>query len=131
MVNYIGHGSVDQWKSNLLTGADINDLRNTGGLPVFVMMTCLNGYFQDPSLDSLAELLVKSPKGAIAVWASSGMTSPDVQSPANLELFRGLFDKNNPTIMLGDAVGRAKAAGGNMDVRRTWILFGDPTMKLR
>jgi len=131
IVNYIGHGSVDQWKSNLLTGADISELRNTGGIPVFVMMTCLNGYFQDPSLDSLAETLMKAPKGAIAVWASSGMTSPDVQSPANQELYRWLFDKNNPSIMLGDAVSRAKAVGGNMDVRHTWILFGDPTMRLR
>jgi hypothetical protein len=131
VVNYVGHGSVDQWKSNLLTGTDIGDLRGSGSLPVFVMMTCLNGYFQDVSLDSLAETLVKAPKGAIAVWASSGMTSPDVQAPANHELYRWLFDKNSPSIMLGDAIGRAKAASGNDDVRRTWILFGDPTMRLR
>jgi hypothetical protein len=131
LVNYIGHGSVDQWKANLLTAADINGLPNEGGLPVFVMMTCLNGYFQDVSLDSLAESLVKAPKGAIAVWASSGMTSPDVQSPANQELYRLLFNKNNSSITLGDAVRGAKAAGGNQDVRRTWILFGDPTMTIR
>jgi hypothetical protein len=131
IVNYVGHGSIDQWKSNLLTGADIADLRGEGSLPVFVMMTCLNGYFQEASLDSLAETLVKAPKGAIAVWASSGMTSPDVQSPANQELYRSLFDKSNPSIMLGDAVVRAKSIAGNLDVRRTWILFGDPTMRVK
>jgi hypothetical protein len=32
---------------------------------------------------------------------------------------------------LGDAVRSAKTATDNTDVRRTWILFGDPTMKLR
>jgi hypothetical protein len=131
VVNYVGHGSVDQWKANLLTEADINELQGGGSLPVFVMMTCLNGYFQDVSLDSLAESLMKAPKGAIAVWASSGMTTPDVQLPTNQELYRSLFDKNNPSIMLGDAIRRAKAAAGNEDVRRTWILFGDPTMRMR
>ena len=41
-------------------------------------MTCLNGYFQDPAMDSLAEALMKSEKGgAIAVWASSGMTTTE------------------------------------------------------
>ncbi|HEX8185154.1 MAG TPA: C25 family cysteine peptidase, partial [Blastocatellia bacterium] len=85
----------------------------------------------EASLDSLAETLVKAPKGAIAVWASSGMTSPDVQSPANQELYRSLFDKSNPSIMLGDAVVRAKSIAGNLDVRRTWILFGDPTMRVK
>lgn len=131
VVNYVGHGSVDQWKANLLTGADINEIQGAGGLPVFVMMTCLNGYFQDVSLDSLAESLVKAPRGAIAVWASSGMTSPDVQSPANQELYRLLFNKSNSSTMLGDAIRGAKAAAGSQDVRQTWILFGDPTMTIR
>lgn len=131
VVNYIGHGSVDQWKANLLTGADINNLQSEGSLPLFVMMTCLNGYFQDASLDSLAESLMKSPKGAIAVWASSGMTPPDVQLASNQELYRSLFDKTDASITLGDAIRKAKAFAGNADVRRTWILFGDPTMRIR
>jgi hypothetical protein len=131
MVNYVGHGSVDQWKANLLTAADIGELQSGGSLPVFVMMTCLNGYFQDISAESLAEALVKAPGGAIAVWASSGMTAPNVQSTANQELYRLLFGKGDASILLGDAVRGAKAAAGNEDVRRTWILFGDPTMRLR
>ena len=131
IVNYVGHGSIDQWKSNLLTSEDINELQGAGSLPVFVMMTCLNGYFQDVSLDSLAETLVKSPRGAIAVWASSGMTSPNVQSPANQELYRLLFSKSDSSMTLGDAIRGAKAAAGNEDVRRTWVLFGDPSMRIR
>lgn len=31
--------------------------------------------------------------------------------------------------LLGDAVREAKAASA--DIRRTWVLLGDPTMKLR
>ena len=32
---------------------------------------------------------------------------------------------------MGEAVTKAKAAISDRDVRRTWILLGDPTMKLR
>jgi hypothetical protein len=32
---------------------------------------------------------------------------------------------------LGDATRNAKAATSYMDVRRTWILLGDPAMRVR
>ncbi len=51
---------------------------NANHLSVFVMMTCLNGYFDDPALESLAESLLKAERGgAVAVWSSSGMTIAD------------------------------------------------------
>ena len=46
----------------------------------------------------------------------------------NESLFRLL---QNPSMRLGDAVKSAKAAVTDPDVRRSWILFGDPTMRLR
>lgn len=54
LVNYVGHGSVDQWRGNLLTDSDGLKMTNREGLSVFVLMTCLNGYYDDPALDSLA-----------------------------------------------------------------------------
>jgi hypothetical protein len=54
VVNYMGHGSVNLWSGSLLTNEDAANLTNAERLPVFVMMTCLNGYFHDPALDSLA-----------------------------------------------------------------------------
>ena len=54
-----------------MTNEEALGLRNEH-LSMFVMMTCLNGYFQDPVLDSLAESLLKAEHGgAVAVWASS------------------------------------------------------------
>jgi hypothetical protein len=47
----------------------------------------------------------------------------------NKELIRLLF--NGQHLTLGEATVRAKAATTDMDVRRTWILFGDPTTKLK
>jgi hypothetical protein len=129
IVNYTGHGNVDQWRADLLTNADAALLTNQNHLAVFVMMTCLNGYFDDPALSSLAEALMKSPGGAVAVWASSGMTTADEQALMNREFYRQLF--TNRGIALGEAINRAKATVSDGDVRRTWILLGDPTMKVR
>ena len=67
--------------------------------------------------------------GAVAVWASSGLTESNDQLPIDEALVRLLF--SGTPITLGDATLAAKAAATNPDVRRTWILFGDPTTRLR
>jgi hypothetical protein len=67
--------------------------------------------------------------GAIGVWASSALTSPDQQLLVNLDFNRQVLGSGSPAI--GDAILHAKKATTDRDVRRTWILLGDPTMKLR
>jgi hypothetical protein len=131
VVNYAGHGSVDMWRGNLLTASDVSSMNNGANTTLFVMMTCLNGYFVDPQLDSLAEALMKWNNGAaVAVWASSGMTMPDDQGVMDVEAFARLFDPNN-SLTLGEITSRAKARVLNTDVRLTWVLFGDPTTRLK
>jgi hypothetical protein len=132
IVNYSGHGSVDQWKADLLNVADAPNIANTNRLSVFIMMTCLNGYFNDASIDSLGEALMRQNGGAAAVWASTGMCLPDGQSLMNQEMYRQMFSTTGgrrPT--LGEAAMRAKAASPDTDVRKTWVLLGDPTTRLR
>ncbi len=133
VVNYFGHGSTTLWHGNLLTSAEARGLTNGNRLPLFVMMTCLNGYFQDTSLDSLAESLMKAEQGgAIAVWASSAMTLPSGQLPLNQELYKLIFDANQSQgRLLGEVTLRAKSKITDGDIRRTWILFGDPMTRLR
>lgn len=63
------------------------------------------------------------------MWASSGLTEPDGQAVMNKELIRLLFSGERLT--LGEATAGAKAATGDQDVRKTWILFGDPTTRLK
>jgi len=128
LVNFIGHGSLDEWRE-IFTSADVAGLTNTG-LSFFINMTCLNGQFQDAYMDSLAETLIKAGGGgAIGVWTSSGITDPGTQLPMNKEFIRLLFSGGSLT--LGEATSRAKAATDDQDVRKTWILFGDPSMRLK
>ncbi len=129
VTNYIGHGSVDIWSDYVFDSGMAAALTNGDKLPFVVTMNCLNGFFADIFSDSLAEVLLKNANGgAIGVWASSALTSPDQQLLVNIELYRQIFG-GSPTI--GDALLKAKQATQDRDVRRTWILFGDPTMKLR
>jgi hypothetical protein len=131
-VNYIGHGSVEVWTGgSILSTTDTTAaLNNNNRLPVFVMMTCLNGYFPNSARDSLAEALMRNnASGAVAVWASSGMTEPNAQSQLNKQFYQFAFGTD--AVTLGEAVQKSKEGVDNGDVRRTWILFGDPTMRIR
>jgi len=129
LVNYDGHGSANSWRESLLTSEAAAKLTNEH-LPMFVMMTCLNGYFHDPQTDSLGESLMKSERGgAIAVWASSGMALPGDQELMNKGLYEALF--SNPGIRLGEAIRIAKLGSASANLRKTWILLGDPSMRLK
>jgi hypothetical protein len=46
----------------------------------------------------------------------------------NQELVRQLF--NGEGLTIGEAVKKAKRATRDQDIRKTWILFGDPTTRL-
>ncbi len=134
LVNYAGHGSLGLWRGGLFAREDAATLTNQNKLSLFLTMTCLNGLFQDPHSDSLAEALMKSEGGAVAVWASSALTAPDAQAQMNRELYRQLFAVKNRTgqpVTIGEAIIKAKQAINDPDVRRTWILFGDPSLPIR
>jgi uncharacterized repeat protein (TIGR01451 family) len=132
IVNYIGHGSIEGWSNTavLMSEDTTASLAGSGSTPFFVNMTCLNALFADVYSTSLAESLLRTPNGgAIAIWASSGMTDPPPQMAADQELFRVLAA--NPAITIGELVARAKAGTPDHDVRTTWLLLGDPTLKLQ
>ena len=81
-------------------------------------------------MESLAEALLKAESGgAIGVWTSSGLTEPDKQAVMNKEFIRLLF--NGQSLSLGEATAKAKASVSDQDIRKTWILFGDPSTRLR
>jgi uncharacterized repeat protein (TIGR01451 family) len=130
LVNYNGHGSVQVWGGGLFDDTAAASLTNGNRLPVFVMMNCLNGFFHDVYTQSLASsLLLSQNGGAVAVWASSGLTAPDPQFQMDQALVKTLFAR--PSIAFGDAIQIAKAGIADADVRKTFILFGDPLMRLK
>jgi uncharacterized repeat protein (TIGR01451 family) len=130
LVNYTGHGAEQQWSfSDLLDNTSAAALSNGGRLPVFLLMDCLNGFFHDVYAESLSTALLLAPNGgAVAVWASSGFTTAPPQAAMDQALLRTLAA--NPTQPLGRSILTAKQNITDPDVRRTWILFGDPAMRV-
>jgi uncharacterized repeat protein (TIGR01451 family) len=130
LVNYTGHGAEQQWSfSNLLDNTSVAALSNGGRLPVFLLMDCLNGFFHDVYAESLSTALLLAPNGgAVAVWASSGFTTAPPQAAMDQALLRTLAA--NPTQPLGRSILKAKLNITDPDVRRTWILFGDPALRV-
>ena len=131
LVDYNGHGSVEIWGgSDLFDDTAASTLNNGNRLPLFVMMNCLNGFFHDVFTQSLASsLLLSQNGGAVAVWASSGLSAPDPQFQMNQALMRNLFA--GQPVALGDAVLSAKQGIADPDARRTFILFGDPLLHIK
>jgi hypothetical protein len=128
LVNYIGHGSVAQWAGQVLSVDGVRWL-SSNRLTVVLAMTCLDGYFLDPGLDSLGEALLEASGGAAAVWASAGLTEMEPQVVMDLAAVRQLF-QGSPPPRLGDVIRAALATTTDPDVRLAWVLLGDPTMRL-
>jgi hypothetical protein len=131
LVNYTGHGSEDEWSGDdLFDNTSANSLTNGSSLPVFLIMDCLNGFFQDVYEEPLAVTLMLAPDGgAVAVLASSGLN----QAPQQIMLDK-LVVKNAmrpPQSTLGDAILKAKAGISDLSVRKTYNLLGDPAMRIK
>jgi hypothetical protein len=131
VVNYTGHGAVEQWSfSDLFDDTSVSALSNGNRLPFFLLMDCLNGFFQDVYSTSLAESLLLAPNGgAVGVWASSGLNAAAPQATMDQAMLHIL--STNQKIPVGRAIIQAKGGITDPDVRRTWVLFGDPTMSLQ
>lgn len=131
VVNYSGHGASGSWSGEYINLNDAAALTNAPNYTIFNMLTCMNGYFLRTDFDSLGEALLKAPNGgAVAVWASTGKTTPDVQEV----LATRFYNQLNLGVMtrFGDLIKDAKQnVIGGRDVRLSWALLGDPTMKVR
>ena len=130
IVNYAGHGASGVWQNAGFFGlTQAQTITNTPS--IFTMLTCYNGLFIRPNADSLSERLQNSPTGGSVVsWASTTETTPDVQS-VMAERFYEQLGLGNIT-RIGDLVRDAKiVVPGGSNVRFSWVLLGDPMLKVR
>lgn len=77
LVTFFGHGAPDYWSADqFFTTADANSLTNSAW-PLFLMLTCRNGMFDDSGKYTISEALLRRPtRGAIACAAASGLSIP-------------------------------------------------------
>ncbi|MDQ4122596.1 MAG: C25 family cysteine peptidase [Acidobacteriota bacterium] len=129
IVSYSGHGQIGAWWSTAAFRTTDSAVLANNVYPLFLPMNCLNGAFADTFSESLAEGMIKAAKGGVLAWSSSALTFPDQQELMALRFFKAIGTAEFARI--GDAVKKAKEATPDPDVRRSWILLGDPTLKIR
>ena len=131
LVNYAGHGSEDEWSGDdLFDNIAANALTNGSSLPVFLIMDCLNGFFQDVYEEPLSVTLMLAPNGgAVAVLASSGLNQAIPQTALDSLIVQNVF--GTPPLTLGEALLKGKAGIADLGVRRTYNLLGDPAMQIK
>ena len=126
LVNYTGHASELFWNGNLHTIDDVPALAR-GGTSLWVHMTCLTAFFQDPSRQSLAVATLLSPGGgAWGAWGSTSMTYPTEHPALNRALVKALLLEGKT---LGEATREAMAGLTDPDLANTFVLLGDPSAR--
>lgn len=128
IVNYFGHGSTIAWTSaSILRSADAQSLFNPKRPSLLVSLSCLNGDYTIYGAQSLAEAMMKrSQGGAFAVWAASGWNGANEEELMGRDFYQRVF----AGMTLGEAAREVKSLYPTMDMRHTFIFFGDPTQKL-
>ena len=135
LVNYVGHGWINYWADEELFGlGELAQLDNGGHYPVFLPMTCWEGYYHMPDYPSLAESLVRAPgKGAVASWSPTGqgvVTGHDVLHQA---WYSAVFSDGITHLGLANVAAQValyQQAPEHVALIDTYVLLGDPATHL-
>jgi len=130
-VTYIGHGwrnGFDRCKFKgisyrIFTEDAAAELECREGLPIAFLLCCSTGHF-DGAPDCIAEVMIKQPKGPVAVISSSRVSMPYGNAPFAKELLEACLVDRKAT--LGEAFLQAKqrsAAEAKDDLQRVQIDF--------
>jgi len=140
MVNYAGHGGINIWgKWNgddefIFRQDNIPTLNNGNKLPLVTVANCLNGYFAAPSSVSMAEeFMHQADKGAIAVWAPTGLDHPEGHQALMEAFYNTIYQQDIYGLGAATTAAKIEIAAQNEfwnELVDTFILFGDPAMKI-
>lgn len=128
LISYIGHGAEDGLTNEkLLTLNDILAFSNPDKLPIWFTATCQFGKFDNPGVQSGAELSLLRPNGgAIALLT----TTRPVYSSTNQLVNHAFFRNLKTTKTLGELFRLTKNQSVQGEINRNFSLLGDPTLTL-
>jgi len=131
---YAGHGGAQLWSDKLIFGpSDISAVPDGSTLPVFVVLGCLNAFFDAPDEASLSQIALSAPdRGAVAFVASTTVTAFAGDDVFAHDFAQRVFGANVRRV--GEAITEAKQAlatsPGAEDLLRSVVLIGDPATPL-
>ncbi len=129
IINYIGHGSANQWAQErlLVQSRDLQSIDTGMKLPIWIAGTCSWGHFDDLENESFAEELIRQPmNGASAIITTSRPISVSSNQYYEEQIFKALFPNRSVTDKaVGDILQSTKTGDGSGEL---FHLFGDPAM---
>lgn len=132
IINYSGHGGiVGLADEQIVTLQDILSWKNSR-LPLFVTATCQFGRYDDPSVNSGAELtLLSRTGGGIGLLTTTRPVYANTNLLLNEAFYKAVFTPINGQMpRLGDVMRLTKNNSLSGPVNRNFALLGDPSMQL-
>lgn len=133
---YMGHSGTQVWgHEDYFSVSSLTQLNNGGRTPIMLPMTCLEGYFQNPTSDSLSEALLKSANGAVASFSPTGFQVQQGHDFLLRGFYEGVYDYDQR--ILGQSIFQAKLelnAGAPSSFKNlidTYVLLGDPALRYK
>lgn len=134
ITNYIGHGGeVGAAEERIITIPQVNDWNNLNRMGLFVTATCEFTKFDDPSRESIGELISLNPKGgSISLMTTTRSVYISINTLVVASLFTHVIerDANFDPLPFGEIMRRTKNSSGSSDNRRCFNLIGDPALKI-
>jgi hypothetical protein len=134
LLNYIGHGGeVGAAEERIITIPQIQSWDNINKLNCFVTATCEFTRFDDPSRVSAGEWIQLNPTGgAIALMTTTRSVTFTVNTATVETFYEHVFsrDANFEPLTFGEIMRRTKNNSGIGDNRRSFMLLGDPELKI-
>lgn len=134
ITNYIGHGGeVGAAEERIITIPQVNTWTNLNRMGLFVTATCEFTKFDDPSRESIGELISLNPKGgSISLMTTTRSVYISINTLVVASLFTHVIerDANFDPLPFGEIMRRTKNSSGSSDNRRCFNLIGDPALKI-
>ncbi|MCC7430086.1 hypothetical protein IT568_04505 [bacterium] len=143
IINFMGHGGGAVWADQgLFRLPDVERTSNKGKYPFVTSMTCFAGAFDEPSRLSLSEkMMIEKDKGAIGVWASSGLgwtwndffISQEIWRPILLEnqtFGQAIWQAKQDYLKKYSPDGVANPSDQEFSMITQYNLLGDPALSL-
>ena len=134
VMNYVGHGGeVGLAEERVVTIPQIQSWKNINALTLFVSATCEFTKYDDPSRVSAGEWMSLNPSGgAIALMTTTRSVFFGVNSSVGLAFYNNAFvrDANGKPRTFGEIVEQTKNVALSSDNKRSFILIGDPALRL-
>ena len=140
IITYCGHGGSDCWVTSGFNNNNVNNLTNNGKLPFILSVACVNGEYHTGTCFAESWLRATNdgqPAGAVGFTGSTinqPWNSPMCAEDAMIDYLVGTVPADQKFTYGGiffNGMIHMLDVYNDVEVFRTWILFGDPTLMLR